>query len=176
MSEHRPISSTETEEEKLNRLRRLEAVLDPATTRHLETIGVTEGWKCLEAGAGAGSVAQWLSTCVGSTGKVVATDIDTRLLKRLSIPNLELRQHDIVNDDLEEDEYDLVHCRSVLVELHEPEKALKRMAAAVRPGGWLIIEEDDWFYIVDRSYKSCCSPLRRFLARWDRSSSQDENP
>jgi tRNA A58 N-methylase Trm61 len=80
----------------------LEAVLDPVTTRHLETIGVTEGWKCLEAGAGAGSVAQWLSTRVGSTGNVVAADIDTRLLKRLSFPNLEIRQHDIVNDDLEE--------------------------------------------------------------------------
>jgi SAM-dependent methyltransferase len=148
MSQHMPISSTETEEEKLNRLRRLEAVLDPVTTRHLETISVTEGWKCLEAGAGAGSVAQWLSTRVGSKGNVVATDIDTRLLERLSFPNLEIRQHDIVNDDLEEDKYDLVHCRSVLVALQEPEKALKRMADAVRPGGWLIIEEDDYGSIL----------------------------
>ncbi len=144
MSERKPISSTEAEEEKLNRLRKLETVLDPITTRHLETIGVAEGWKCLEAGAGAGSVAQWLSTRVGSTGKVVATDIDTRLLKHLSIPNLEIRQHDIVNDDLEVGEYDLVHCRRLLVTLQKPEKALKRMADAVRPGGWLIIEEDDY--------------------------------
>jgi len=148
MSEHTPISLTQTEEEKLNRLRRLEAVLDPVTTRYLETIGVNEGWKCLEAGAGAGSMAQWLSPRVGSTGRVVATDIDTRVLKRLSIPNLEIRQHDLDNDHLEEDEYDLVHCRSVLTALQEPEKALKRMADAVRPGGWLIIEEDDYGSIL----------------------------
>jgi SAM-dependent methyltransferase len=147
MNEYKPLA-TETEEEKLNRLRRLEAVLDPVTTRHFEMIGVTEGWKCLEVGAGAGSVVQWLSIRVGPVGNVVATEIDTRFLQRLSMPNLEMRQHDIVNDDLEEDKYDLVHCRSVLVSLKEPEKALKRMAAAVRPGGWLIIEEDDYGSIL----------------------------
>jgi SAM-dependent methyltransferase len=164
MNEQRPISSTETEEEKLNRLRRLEAVLDPVTTRHLETIGVTEGWKCLEAGAGAGSVAQWLSKRVGSTGKVVATDIDTRLMKQLSIPNLEIRQHDIVNDDLEENEYDLVHCRTVLVALQEPEKALKRMADAVRPGGWLILEEDDYGSILSTDITNPAAAP--FVAAW----------
>lgn len=105
-----------------NRISRLEAVLDPVTTRHLETISVTKGWKCLEVGAGAGSIAQWRSTRVESEGKVVAIDIDTRLMKYLSNPNLEIRQLDIINDDLEEREYDLVHCRTVLVALQEPEK------------------------------------------------------
>jgi len=144
MSEHRYIGSTETDEAELNRLRLLEDTLDPTTRRHLEMIGVAEGWKCLEIGAGAGSVAQWLSTCVGPTGKVVATDIDTRSLRQLSIPNLEIRQHDIVKDNLEADQYDLVHCRTLLVTLPEPEKAAKRKADAVRPGGWLMIEETDY--------------------------------
>jgi hypothetical protein len=63
MSEHRYIGSTETDEAELNRLKLLEGILDPPTTRHLEMIGVAEGWKCLEAGAGAGPVAQRLSMC-----------------------------------------------------------------------------------------------------------------
>jgi SAM-dependent methyltransferase len=143
MSEHKPFGITLTEEENLNLLRKLERVLDPITTRYLETIGVAEGWKCLEIGAGAGSMAQWLSERVGPKGNVVATEVDTRLLKRLSISNLEIRQHDIVKDALEVGEYDLVHCRRVLLELKEPEEALARMADAVRPGGWLLIEEAD---------------------------------
>ncbi len=144
MSEHTPMSATETEEQKLARLKKLEAVLDPVSERYLEMVGVAEGWKCLEVGAGAGSVAQWLFERVGSSGMVVATDIDTRFLKRLSAPNLEVRQHDIAKDELEVGEYDLVHCRRLLVALQDPEKALKRLADAVRPGGWLLIEEDDY--------------------------------
>ncbi len=148
MGESGYIGSTETDEAELSRLRLLETVLDPVTMRHLEAIGVADGWKCLEAGAGAGSVAQWLSKRVGSNGSVVATDVNPRLLKHLSIPNLEVRQHDIVKDDLEEGEYDLVHCRTLLVVIQNPEKALKRMADAVRPGGWLLIEETDYGSIL----------------------------
>ena len=144
MSEHRYIASGEKDEVELNRLRLLERIFDLTTTRHLERIGVAGGWKCLEVGAGAGSVAQWLSTRVGPTGKVVATDIDTRFLRQLSIPNLEIRQHDILKDDLEVGRYDLVHCRNLLRHLLEPEKGLKRMADAVRPSGWLMIEENDY--------------------------------
>jgi hypothetical protein len=58
MSEHKPFGIILTEEENLNLLRKLERVLDPISTRYLETIGVAAGWKCLEIGAGAGSMAQ----------------------------------------------------------------------------------------------------------------------
>jgi SAM-dependent methyltransferase len=118
-------------------------VFDPVTIRHLETIVVADGWNCLEVGAGTGSIAQWLSQRVGPTGKVVATDIDMRFLSLIAAPNLEIRQHNILKDDLEVGHYDLVHCRKLLEHLPEPEKALSKMADAVRPGGWLLIEEDD---------------------------------
>ncbi len=35
------------------RLRGLEALTDPATIRHLETLGVRDGWHCLEIGGAA---------------------------------------------------------------------------------------------------------------------------
>jgi chemotaxis methyl-accepting protein methylase len=71
---------------------------------------------------------------------VVATDIDPRFLDRIRSTNLETRKHDILRDDLEVGHYDLVHCRKLLQHLPEPEKALKRMADALRRGGWLLIE------------------------------------
>ena len=148
MTEQRYVASNEKYEVELNRLRLLEGVFDPATIRHLEMMRISEGWNCLEVGAGAGSVAQWLATRVGPTGKVVATDIDPRFLRQISVPNLEIRQHDIIKDDLEIGQYDLVHCRALLMHLPEPEKGLKRMADAVRPGGWLLVEEPDYGSIL----------------------------
>ena len=76
-------------EVELNRLRLLEGVFDSATIRHLETTRASEGWNCLEVGAVARSVAQWLSTCIGSTGKVVAMDIDLRFLRQKNLTFVE---------------------------------------------------------------------------------------
>ena len=50
---------------------------------------------------------------VGTAGQVVATELDTRLLEAIVSPNMEVRRHNIVNDDLEKDYYDLVHARYV---------------------------------------------------------------
>jgi SAM-dependent methyltransferase len=143
LGEEQYLFSDAKDKEELDRLTLQASFFDPVTTRHLDTIGVVEGWKCLEVGAGTGSIAQWLSSRVGPTGRVVATDIDLRFLGRVSAPNLELRRHDILKDNLEKDEYDLVHCRKMLHHLREPEKAVTRMADTVRPGGWLLLEEDD---------------------------------
>lgn len=148
MSEQRYFASDERLEAELNRLRLVEQIFDPITIRHLEARHVTEGWNCLDVGAGAGSIAGWLAKRVGITGKVVAADTDTRFLGRINIPNLEIRRHDILKDVLETERYDLVHCRFLLMHLQEPERALRQMANALRPGGWLLIEELDCGFVI----------------------------
>jgi tRNA A58 N-methylase Trm61 len=60
------------------RLQVIGEVWDAGTFEHLTDLGIAEGWHCLEAGAGEGSVARWLSEHVGDGGHVVATDVDTR--------------------------------------------------------------------------------------------------
>ncbi len=125
------------------RLRSIEAMADPGTIRHLEARGVVEGWYCLEIGGGGGSIAAWLCQRVGSKGHVVATDLDTRFLEALDYPNLEVRQHNIVSDDLLEVAFDLVHARMLLSHLPERDRALQRMVSALKPGGWLVTEELD---------------------------------
>jgi SAM-dependent methyltransferase len=121
----------------------LSAVFDPGTIRHLETCGIGSGWHCLEVGGGGGSIAAWLSKRVGPTGRVLVTDIDPRHLQSLKFHNLEVRSHNIVTDPLPEASFDLVHSRLVLVHLPKREKALDRMIAALKPGGWLVDEEFD---------------------------------
>jgi SAM-dependent methyltransferase len=126
------------------RLRLIEAECDPHTFRYLDAISVGEGWRCLEVGAGAGSVVRWLSNRVGPTGQVIAADIDPKfLLGDLCEPNVEVRRCDITCDDLEPCFYDLIHSRNLLMHLGDPADVLRRMEAALRPGGWLLAEEPD---------------------------------
>ena len=61
------------------RLALLEFYLDPKTKRRALALGLPYGWRCLEVGAGGGSIALWLSDQVGMEGKVVATDINPTL-------------------------------------------------------------------------------------------------
>jgi len=116
---------------------------DAQTVRNIEQRGIDEGWSCLEVGGGGGSITSWLCTRVGATGRVLATDIDPRFLQTLSFPNLEARRHDIRSEQLPAHEFDLVHERLVLMHLSERESALERMVAALKPGGWIVIEEID---------------------------------
>jgi SAM-dependent methyltransferase len=124
------------------RLALLEQRFDAGTIRRLTRLGVASGWRCLEVGAGHGSIARWLSREVGPAGSVVAADIDTRLLTGLP-ENVDVREMDISDLDLEQD-FDLVHCRAVLMHLPDPADALARIVAALRPGGVLLAEEGDF--------------------------------
>jgi len=120
----------------------LEALYDPISIRHLEPY-VTTGSHCLEVGGGSGSIAVWMGERVGGQGRVVVTDINTRFLNGIAAPNVEVREHDIVSDPLEESAFDLAHTRLVLLHIPERERAIGRMIAALKPGAWLILQEYD---------------------------------
>ncbi|MGB7848991.1 MAG: methyltransferase [Candidatus Acidiferrum sp.] len=121
----------------------LSEIFDHGTIRHLRERGIQQGWHCLEVGGGGGSIATWLSGRVGPTGHVLVTDIDTRFLETLHLPNMEVRRHNIAIDSLPQGAFDLVHCRLVLMHLPERERVLERLVAALKPGGWLVDEEFD---------------------------------
>ncbi len=120
----------------------LESCYDPVTIRQLEEIGVAPGWRCLEVGGGGGSIARWLADRTGPAGGVVVTDINPRWLDA-DRPSIEMRRHDIVADELEPGAFDLARERLVLQLLPERGQALERMIGAVKPGGWLLIEDFD---------------------------------
>ena len=143
MKENRYLAKDSPDAFERKRLALLTKVADPITIRRLNEIKVGPGWRCLDVGAGDGSIAHWLAHRVGPRGRVVATDLNPRFLVDHGLPNLEVRRHNILEDDLETAHYDLVHCRVVLMHLPDPIKALRRLVNAVRPGGWLLVEEAD---------------------------------
>ena len=130
------------------RLAGLEAALDPGTREHLLRLGASPGWRCLEVGAGGGSVATWLVEQVSPHGVVVATDLETDFLdaEASRYEGLEVLRHDITTEDLPTG-FDLVHTRWLVEWLPDKRGALRRMAAALRPGGVLIVEEPDFVTI-----------------------------
>jgi ubiquinone/menaquinone biosynthesis C-methylase UbiE len=125
------------------RLNLLEQMADPLSQRRLAALGIQPGWRCLEVGAGHGSLVRWLAEQVGPQGRVVATDINPRFLNEMKLPNVEVRQHDIRTDPLEAGLYDLAHCRAVLMHMPDPQRVVQRMVEALRMGGWFLIEEPD---------------------------------
>lgn len=131
-------------EMELLRLRAMESAYDPSTHRAIEACEPQRGWQCLEVGAGAGSVAQWLCDRVGTEGRVVATDIDTRWLEEVTRSNLEVRSHDLTSEPLEPNTYDLVHARLLLEHLPDAAEQVRRLSHALKPGGWLVVEDLDW--------------------------------
>ncbi|NLU71036.1 methyltransferase domain-containing protein [Streptomyces sp. HNM0574] len=124
------------------RINALAELFDPSTFRHFERVGAGAGWRCWEIGAGGPTVPAWLARRVGPDGYVVATDIDTSWLP--GARGFEVLRHDVAAEEPPPGgPFDLVHARLVLVHVADRDRALRTMAAALRPGGWLVLEDAD---------------------------------
>jgi SAM-dependent methyltransferase len=121
-----------------DRLRLLQEVFDGESEKLIDRAGVQPGWRCLEVGAGAGSVARLLADRAGAAN-VVATDMDTTLLAPLAERGVRVLRHDVTTDDAP-GEFDLIHARLVLEHVARRDLALRRMVSWLRPGGVLVVE------------------------------------
>ena len=135
------------EDGELARLRAIEAVCDPWTIDALERAahgGGMASWRCLDIGAGAGSIARWLAQRAGPHGQVVAADVDTGFLEPLASPTLRVVRNDLRHGPVEPGRFDLVHARFVLEWLPGWESALDHLVASVRRGGTVVISDMAW--------------------------------
>jgi SAM-dependent methyltransferase len=94
-----------------------------------------------------------MAELVGARGYVLATDIDTRWTQGDGLSQLEFRQHDVVTDPLAQGEFDVAHARLVLSWLPDRDTVISRLVAALRPGGWLVVED------FDSMLHQCLDPL-----------------
>jgi SAM-dependent methyltransferase len=118
----------------------LSGLYDPFTTARITGLLGLDAKRCLEVGAGSGSIAVWLAEEVGLAGQVWATDIQP-----VHIPyraNLRVVGHDLQTEPLPVKDLDLIHARMVLAHLPERENILDRLVEALAPGGILLVE--DW--------------------------------
>ena len=130
--------------EESERIALVERYHDPLTAAALAAVGVVPGWRAWEVGAGGGSVARRLSQLVGPAGSVLATDLDPGPVTALGLPNVRALRHDLLSGPPPADDLDLVHSRLVLLHLPRRREAVGRMAAALRPGGTLLLGDVDF--------------------------------
>jgi SAM-dependent methyltransferase len=165
MSE-RPYMFDNTAAVEYQRLDLMSKILDPWTRGYLATLGVGPGWRCLELGGGNGSVSEWLAERVGFAGSVTALDINPTLLELIPAPNVTVHQVDLRTGELPGGGYDLVTCRALLHQISDDAPAvLAKMAAALKPGGWLLVQEPD-FHLAPTTEPAAWAATWNGLLEW----------
>lgn len=144
MSQSDYVFTSAEDQLEFRRLQAIEREFDQTSRRRLYATGLTAGWRCLEVGPGAGSLMGWMGERVGPSGHVVALDLSTRFLPPHTPAHVEIQQGDIRTASLPQGSFDLVHARYVLIHLPDYEIALSRTLDALKPGGWIVLEEPDF--------------------------------
>jgi len=111
----------------------------------LDRLGLREGWRCVDVGAGAGDVSVALAEVVGRDGRIYAVDSDPRARDVSAAAAAEHTQVIALTQAGEDltlpEPVDLAFCRFLLLHVVDPVVVLKRMAGAVRSGGWVVAQE-----------------------------------
>jgi SAM-dependent methyltransferase len=129
-------------------LERSERVAEEEPDRALDALGTLTGATVADVGAGSGYFTVRLAARVGPTGRVYANDLQPEMLKMLGarlarerIANVTLVQGAIDDPKLPSSSLDLVLMVDVYHELSEPQKMLRAVRAALKPGGRLVLLE-----------------------------------
>ena len=121
--------------------------LEPGTAAFLTGLGLRPGWRCLDVGCGHGQVSTLLAARVRPGGQVVGIDADPASLAvaRQNAALVGARVTFLTADSswlpVARGGFDLAYSRLLLGHLAEPVETLRAMAAAVRPGGAIAVED-----------------------------------
>ena len=138
-------------QKELERLQFQHGVWGHVTRKFLERLGVSNGWRCLDVGAGPGLVSLDLREMIGESGHVTALEPSAFYLDWLRAEAARRKWDNIVclqgtaeQADLPVEAYDLVFVRWVVAFVSDPETFLARLVTTLRPGG--IIAVQDYYY------------------------------
>jgi SAM-dependent methyltransferase len=111
----------------------------------LQRLGVGEGWRCVDVGAGGGDVSVALAEVVGRGGRVYAVDSDPRARDEVAAAAAAFTQVVAITQSAEDltlpEAVDLAFCRFLLMHVIDPVVVLARMCRVLRPGGFVVAQE-----------------------------------
>jgi SAM-dependent methyltransferase len=147
-----------------DRLDLLAGYMRPHTTRLLDAVGVEPGWRCFDAGCGAGPVSFELARRVGPHGRVIGVDLGEEILE---LARLRAKEQGLDNVEFSSGDarspaggpYDLIHARFLLSHLDDPAVAVAGLAGTLAPGGVLVVVDTDFAH-------NACPPVHPALARY----------
>lgn len=127
-----------------NPLRRRVQPPDEMARRH----GIEPGMKVLEVGPGSGRYTVATARRVGPAGKVIAIDIEPKMIERLNrrveaegIGNVEGRVANVYALPCEDGSFDAAYMITVIGEIPEPVRAIREFYRVLAPGGTLAFSE-----------------------------------
>ncbi len=128
---------------------------------------VCTGMQVLDAGCGPGRITLPAAEAVGASGRVVAIDIQPRMLEKLEgrlrdrdITNVETVRAGLGDGKLPANKFDVAFLVTVLGEVPDKSAALREIHRSLRPGGVLSITE----VLPDPHYQRMAS-VRQLTAR-----------
>jgi SAM-dependent methyltransferase len=128
------------------RLRAQAKLWDPTAFALFDRLGVRRGWRVLEVGPGQGSLHAELRRRVrGAVDAIepsaVFRDRIRRLAARDGFGQGSVWETTLAETRLPRNAYDLIFARWVFLFLPEPERHVRQLVAALKPGGLLAIED-----------------------------------
>jgi SAM-dependent methyltransferase len=137
-----------THDAEIERLGLQHRVWRPATADAWRRAGFGAGQTLLDIGCGPGYASLDLAEIAGPSGKVFAFDRSRRFLDALEAAArggrgaaISAREIDLERSPLPDAEADGAWCRWVFAFMKDPRGLLERVAAALRPGGTMVIHE-----------------------------------
>ena len=125
--------------------------------------GIAPGMTVLEVGPGNGRYTVETARRVGNTGKVVAVDIEPKMIERVTqraraegVTQIEAKVADVYDLPFEDGTFDAVYLITVISEIPEPARALREFHRVLSAAGTLAFSE----MLTDPDY-----PLARTLIR-----------
>ena len=137
-----------THDEEIERLGLQHRVWRPRALDAWRRAGVTVGHTVLDIGCGPGHATLDLAEIVGPSGRVVALDRSRRFLdtlaeagRRRGLSNITAHEVDLDEEALPARGVDVAWSRWVFAFMKRPRDLLGRVAAALRPGGAVVLHE-----------------------------------
>ncbi|MFF9869937.1 class I SAM-dependent methyltransferase [Streptomyces sp. NPDC013953] len=113
---------------------------DGITSARLGKLGAGPGWRCLDVGAGTGTVARRLLDRFG-VASVLAVDRDVRFLTARPAPGLTALEADVTDPGFDPGRFHLVHARFVLMHLPARRELIGKLSRLLVPGGVLVLSD-----------------------------------
>jgi ubiquinone/menaquinone biosynthesis C-methylase UbiE len=117
---------------------------DPLTRKLISGLPLGPNARCLDIGAGAGSMSAWLVERTPQ-GSVLALDVETRQLDGMRSAGLTVRQGDAETEQFAPGSFDFILARAVLSAVSHPDELLTRAVRWLAPGGWILVQD---FYFM----------------------------
>jgi len=114
-----------------------------------DLIGVTANTTAIDIGCGVMGVLHLIAERVGEEGRVVGLDREARMVefgRQLAEQRglaVEFIEADATATGLPDRAFDLVHARTLLLNVQNPEQVLTEMVRIARPGGAVAVQEPD---------------------------------